>query len=197
MPPKKTDKNKIQEPVRTPQSFDVSRDPLPAVVPPCIPTTEDLDGYAPRVSDALFPEWAVEGLEDEDWHSVDDLFVDHDFGTEALPAWVRVETAGWAAESVTLHTFDIDTSAATSHPLLRSQQMRIPRGGSGIVITAILCASRSQPVGIGDWSLLALSNMIDQSDGPSLEMKEVDAIQYCFGSSYEPNKNLRLFRLTQ
>ena len=95
MPPKKTDKNKIQEPVRTPQSFDVSRDPLPAVVPPCIPTTEDLDGYAPRVSDALFPEWAVEGLDDEDWHSVDDLFVDHDFGTEALPAWVRVETAGW------------------------------------------------------------------------------------------------------
>ena len=96
MPPKKAEKSKVQDPAKTPHNYEVTREPLPSTDPPTeVSATKDWDGYSPLVTDALFPEWVEGELDNEEWHSESDAFVDNLFDTDALPFWVRANTVGW------------------------------------------------------------------------------------------------------
>ena len=95
MPPRKADKSRHHESTKAPHNFQVTREPLAAADPPEEIPLEDWGRHGPHVTDALFPEWTVDALEGEDWFSANDLFVDDNFGTQALPYWLRAETAGW------------------------------------------------------------------------------------------------------
>ena len=103
-----------------------------------------------------------------------------------------------ASDQASLHTFSVDTDVTTTHPLLRLQQMRILRGGGGVVITATLRATGS-PLPAGTWSFTTFSESCNP-DSLSLNITDIDSessgkpVLYQFGASYIPNKNLRLFR---
>lgn len=158
------------------------------IVLPAIPASEA--ACAKTASDEELEVQAEEMLKTKAF--TESMFVDF-----SLDLWLSDATT---ADHVTLHTFDMDSSVTTSHPLLHLQKMRVARGSKGSIITATLQTSRHVPVPSGTWSLVALTESSERSNIPPLAIQEIDdeasggAIRYQFGAFYTPNKHLRLFR---
>ena len=103
------------------------------------------------------------------------------------------------ADHVTMHSYDMTTGVTKSHPLMQLRQIRMMRGGNGILITAMLRTSRLVPILAGTWSLFVLSQSYC-AKALSLQLRENDgngpfgrSYMHCFRGIYTPNKNLCLF----
>lgn len=165
------------------------------LVLPLKPTKDDSpagEKKTPRAKSPREEEQVIETPQDPPPPFVESLFIDVD-----LEVWLSDSVA---ADHVTLHTFDIDSNATLSHPLLHLQRIRIPRGSSGLIVTGTLRTSSVAPIPAGSWSLYAFSESTGQPGVPLLEIRDVDnvasgkATLYRFGASYAPNKHLRIFR---